>query len=155
MKQSNFENQQIVINKQLPQNFLAEKTILSCLLINYEAIEITIQTLPVDAFYFKHHQELYKTIIFMHQNQIPVDVLTLATYLQDNGLLFKVGGVKVLIDLTTQIPNLTYLEDYIQLVKDKFIRRRLIQLGYEVINSGYITNIPLEKILNEFENKVI
>ena len=154
MKQSNFENQQIVINKQLPQNFLAEKTILSCLLINYEAIEITIQTLPVDAFYFKHHQELYKTIIFMHQNQIPVDVLTLATYLQDNGLLFKVGGVKVLIDLTTEIPNLTYLEDYIQLVKDKFIRRRLIQLGNEVINSGYITNIPLEKILNELENKV-
>ena len=154
MKQSNFENQQIVINKQLPQNFLAEKTILSCLLINYEAIEITIQTLPVDAFYFKHHQELYKTIIFMHQNQIPVDVLTLATYLQDNGLLFKVGGVKVLIDLTTEIPNLTYLEDYIQLVKDKFIRRRLIQLGNEVINSGYITNIPLEKILDELENKV-
>ena len=154
MEQSNFENQQIVINKQLPQNFLAEKTILSCLLINYEAIEITIQTLPVDAFYFKHHQELYKTIIFMHQNQIPVDVLTLATYLQDNGLLFKVGGVKVLIDLTTEIPNLTYLEDYIQLVKDKFIRRRLIQLGNEVINSGYITNIPLEKILDELENKV-
>ena len=154
MEQSNFENQQIVINKQLPQNFLAEKTILSCLLINYEAIEITIQILPVDAFYFKHHQELYKTIIFLYQNKIPVDVLTLATYLQDNGLLFKVGGVKVLIELTNEIPNLTYLEDYIQLVKDKFIRRRLIQLGNEVINSGYITNIPLEKILNELENKV-
>lgn len=154
MEQSNFDNQQIVINKQLPQNFLAEKTILSCLLINYEAIEITIQTLPVDAFYFKHHQELYKTILFMYQNQIPVDVLTLATYLQDNGLLFKIGGVKVLIELTNEIPNLTYLEDYIQLVKDKFIRRRLIQLGNEVINSGYITNIPLEKILNELENKV-
>ena len=154
MEQSNFDNQQIVINKQLPQNFLAEKTILSCLLINYEAIEITIQILPVDAFYFKHHQELYKTIIFLYQNKIPVDVLTLATYLQDNGLLFKVGGVKVLIELTNEIPNLTYLEDYIQLVKDKFIRRRLIQLGNEVINSGYITNIPLEKILNELENKV-
>jgi replicative DNA helicase len=39
-------------------------------------------------------------------------------------------------------------------VKDKFFRRCLIKLGYEAINSGYITNIPLEDILIEFENKV-
>jgi replicative DNA helicase len=40
------------------------------------------------------------------------------------------------------------------LVKDKFIRRSLIKLGYEVINSGYITNLPLEQILGDFENKL-
>jgi len=154
MNQLNLNNEQILINKSLPNNFLAEKIILSCLLINYEAIEITTQILTIDAFYFKNHQEIYKTIIFMYQNQIPVDILTLTTCLQDNGLLFKIGGVKVLMELTTQIPNLAYLEDYIRLVKDKFIRRRLIKLGYEAMNSGYITNIPLEKILNDFENKL-
>ena len=154
MEQFNLNNEQILINKSLPHNFLAEKMVLSCLLINYEAIEITNQTLTIDAFYFKNHQELYKTIIFMYQNQIPVDILTLLTYLQDNGLLFKIGGVKVLIELTTQIPNLAYLDDYIRLVKDKFIRRRLIKLGYKAINSGYITNIPLESILNDFENNL-
>jgi replicative DNA helicase len=40
-------------------------------------------------------------------------------------------------------------------VKDKFIRRSLIKLGYEAINSGYITNIPLENMLNDFENKLL
>lgn len=154
MEKFNLNNEQIVINKYLPHNFLAEKMILSCLLISYEAIEITIQTLTIDAFYFKNHQEIYKTILFMSQNKIPVDILTLTTCLQDNGLLFKIGGVKVLMELTTQIPNLAYLEDYIRLVKDKLIRRRLIKLGYEAMNSGYITNIPLEKILNDFENKL-
>lgn len=154
MEQSNLNNEQILIDKYLPHNFVAEKAILSCLLINYEAIEITTQTLPIDAFYYKNHQELYKTIILMYQNQTPVDLLTLTTYLQDNGLLFKIGGVKVLMELITQIPNLAYLEDYIRLVKDKFIRRRLIKLGYEATNSGYITNIPLENILNDFENKL-
>jgi replicative DNA helicase len=39
-------------------------------------------------------------------------------------------------------------------VKDKFIRRRLIKLGYEAMNSGYTTNLSLEKILNNFENKL-
>jgi replicative DNA helicase len=154
MEELSLTNDQILINKYLPNNFLAEKMILSCLLINYEAIEITNQTLPIDAFYFKNHQEIYKTIIFMYQNQIPVDILTLTTCLQDHGLLFKAGGVKILMELTIQIPNLVYLEDYIQLVKDKFIRRRLIKLGYASINSAYITNIPLENILNDFENKL-
>jgi replicative DNA helicase len=55
--------------------------------------------------------------------------------------------------LISQIPNLVYLEEYLRLVKDKFIRRSLIKLGYEAINSGYITNIPLENMLNDFENK--
>jgi replicative DNA helicase len=56
--------------------------------------------------------------------------------------------------LISQIPNLVYLEEYLRLVKDKFIRRSLIKLGYEAINSGYITNIPLENMLNDFENKL-
>jgi replicative DNA helicase len=143
------------LNKYLPHNFLAEKMILSCLLINSEAIEITRQTLSIEAFYFKNHQEIYKAIIFMYKNKVSIDIITLTTFLQDNGLLEKIGGIKVLIELITQIPNLSYLEEYISdLVKDKFIRRSLIKLGYEAINSGYITNIPLENILNEFENKL-
>jgi replicative DNA helicase len=90
----------------------------------------------------------------MYKNNLPIDILTLITFLQDNGLLQKVGGLKVLIELLSQIPNLVYLEEYLRLVKDKFIRRSLIKLGYETINSGYITNIPLEKILNDLENRV-
>jgi replicative DNA helicase len=154
MQQSRYNNKQFLIDKYLPHNFLAEKMILSCLLINSEAIEITLRTLSIDAFYFKNHQEIYKSIIFMSKNKVPIDILTLITFLQDNGLLQKVGGIKVLIELISQIPNLVYLEEYLRLVKDKFIRRSLIKLGYEIANSGYITNIPLENILNDLENKL-
>ena len=154
MEQSNSNNKQLLINKYLPHNFLAEKMILSCLLINSEAIEITLKTVSIDAFYFKNHQEIYKAIIFMYKNNIPSDILTLITFLQDNGLLQKIGGVKVLIELLSQIPNLIYLEDYVRLVKDKYIRRSLIKVGYEIINSSYITSIPLENMLNDLENKL-
>ena len=154
MEEFNTKNGQILIKRYLPHNFLAEKIILSCLLINSEAIEITIQTLSIEAFYFKNHQEIYKAIIFMYKNKISIDIFTLTTFLQDNGLLQKIGGIKVLIELINQIPNLVYLEEYLRLVKDKFLRRSLIKLGYEAINSGYITNIPLENILNDFENQL-
>lgn len=155
MQQSKFNNKQIVINKSLPHNFLAERMILSCLLVNSEAIEITLKTLPVDAFYFKNHQEIYKIIIFMTKNKIPIDVLTVTTCLQNNGLLQKMGGIKVLIELISQIPNIVYFEEYLSLVKDKFLRRSLIKLGYEIINSAYLINIPLETIISDFENKLL
>jgi replicative DNA helicase len=144
----------IIIKNYLPHNFLAEKMILSCLLISSEAIDITLRTISIETFYFKNHQEIFKAIIFMSKNKIPIDILTLTTFLQDNGLLKKVGGIKVLIELINQIPNLVYLEEYLRLVKDKFLRRSLIKLGYEAINSGYITNIPLENTLNDFENQL-
>ncbi len=155
MEQFKVNNESMLVDKYLPHNFLAEKMILSCLLINSEAIEITLKTLSIDAFYFKNHQEIYKAIIFMHKNKIPVDILTLITFLQDNGLLQKIGGIKVLIELISQIPNLVYFEEYLRLVQDKFLRRSLIKLGYKVINSGYITNISVENILNDFENQLL
>lgn len=154
MQHSLLKTDPLFTDRYLPHNFLAEKMILSCLLINSEAVEMTLQTLSVDAFYFKNHQEIYKAISFMQKTNTPIDILTLITFLQDNGLLQKVGGIKVLIELLNQIPNLVYLEEYLRLVKDKFIRRSFIKLGYEAINSGYITNISLENMLNEFENKL-
>ena len=154
MQSNNLKTEQFIIETYLPHNFLAEKMILSCLLINTEITEITLQMLPVEAFYFKNHQEIYKAIISMYQNKIHIDIVTLVNFLQENGLLNKVGGVQILIELISQIPNLIYFEEYIKLVKDKFFRRCLIQLGYEAINSGYITNIALEDILIDFESKV-
>lgn len=147
-------NENIFIQKYLPHNFLAEKMILNSLLISSESVELTVQALSIEAFYFKNHQEIYKAIIFMYKNKLPIDILTLITFLQDNGLLEKIGGIKVLIELISQVPNLVYLEEYIRLVKDKFLRRLLIKLGYEIINSGYITNISLENTINNFENKL-
>ena len=154
MRSSKTINEQILIQRYLPHNFLAEKMIINCLLVSNESIEMTVQTLSIEAFYFKNHQEIYKAIIFMYQNKLPIDILTLITFLQDNGLLNKIGGIKVLIELISQVPNLVYLEEYIRLVKDKFLRRTLIQLGYEIINFGYVTNTSLENIINNFENKL-
>lgn len=154
MKGSNINSKKIIIDKHLPHNFLAEKMVLSCLLASSEAIETTIQTLPIQAFYFKNHQELYQAIILMHQDQIAIDPFILTTFLQDNGLLIKIGGIGVLIELINHVPNLSYLEEYLSLVKDKYIRRSIINLGYEAISLSYTTNISLDSLLNNLEYKL-
>ena len=139
------------IQKYLPHNYVAEKFILSSLLINSEALETIFRSVKIETFYFKNHQELYKTILEMYSNQISIDILTLNTTLQNNGKLEDVGGMEFLSDLMQNIPNLIYLEQYINIIQDKFLRRSIIKLGYEIINSAYITNIPSETILKNLE----
>lgn len=145
--QSDFDNY-------LPHNFLAEKMILSCMITNSEIIEIISKTITTDTFYFKNHQELFEAILIMYQEKKIVDIITLTTFLQENGLINRIGGIKVLVELNNQIPNLAHLNEYIRLIRDKFLRRSLIKLGYKIINSSYITNISLENILTEFEYQI-
>jgi replicative DNA helicase len=145
---------QLVVDHYLPHNFLAEKIILSSLLISSESIEICLRSLTMETFYFRNHQEIYKAILVMYRKKIPIDIVTLSTFLQENGLLTKVGGIKVLIELINQVPNLIYLEEYICLIQEKYIRRSLIKFGYQAINSGYITNFSLERILTELETQM-
>ena len=142
------------VESYLPHNFLAEKAILSCMIINSEVIDTIYKNIEVENFYFKNHQELFKAIITMYEEEKSVDIITLITFLQENSLIKKVGGIKVLIELNNQIPNLVHLNEYLKLIKDKFLRRSLIRLGYKIVNSSYISNIPLENILTEFEYEV-
>ena len=154
MKSYNENTNQFYIENYLPHNFLAEKIILSCLLISNEAIEIAVNNLPIQAFYFKNHQEIYKAILTLYKKTVVIDLVTLIAFLQDNGLLEKIGGIKVVTELIFEIPNLGYLKDYIRLLQDKFLRRTLIKVGYGTINSSYITNIPLENIFNDLETQL-
>lgn len=155
MQNVNESDSRLTNEKFLPHNFLAEKFILSSLLIHSEPIEIALRTIKPETFYFKNHQELYRSIIAMHQDKKAIDIVTLHTYLQDNGILEKIGGVKVLVELINELPNLVYFEDYLRLIQDKFLRRSLIKLGYEIINSAYITNIPLENIFKDLEIELV
>ena len=155
MRYNNINKEKFNVEKSLPHNFLAEKIILSILLINSESINITLRNITVETFYFKNHQELYKAMVNMYKDKIPIDIITLSSYLQDNGLIDNIGGLKVLIELINNIPSLLNLQYYISLIQEKFIRRSLIKLGYELINSSYITNIQLTKIINNFETKLI
>jgi replicative DNA helicase len=147
-------SEKIIIKNSLPHNFLAEKMVLSCIIFNSEALETTRQSLVVNAFYFKNHQELYQALLKMDDENLPIDIVTLTIFLQNNGLLSKIGGIKVLLDLGNQSLTFTYLNEYVRIIKEKFLRRCLIKFGYKVINAGYVTNISFENNLAKIEKEL-
>jgi replicative DNA helicase len=145
----------ISLKDSLPHNFLAEKMILSCLLWNSEALEMTRQNLVIEAFYFKNHQEFYRTLLEMKDRHLLIDLVTVTVFLQDTGQLPKIGGMKVLLSLGNQSLTFSYLPEYVQIVKEKFLKRCLIRFGYKIVNFGYITNTSFETNLITIEKEFV
>lgn len=146
--------QNLSVHKSLPHNFIAEKMLLSSLLLEPELTARVSSQLSIDAFYFKNHRELYKILLYMTKNQLFITPFQLVAFLQTHGLLAQIGGTKVVLDLLNQVPNSVYAEEYMQIINEKFLRRVLIQMGYEIINSSYIETISSELVLKDLETKL-
>ena len=59
MENSDTNTSTLLIEKYLPHNFLSEKIVLGNLLISNEALDLTIRSLSIDAFYFESHQKFF------------------------------------------------------------------------------------------------
>lgn len=138
----------------LPYNLLAEKIVLGSIINYSDSINFVSQILTVETFYLPEHQIIYKAALVLNSNYKTVDLVTLSTWLQDNNLLEQIGGINTLNRLCEKIVSFINLNEYTELIKDKYIRRLLINFGDEIIELGYQTNLPLEKIFNKIEKKI-
>lgn len=143
---------------QLPHSFTLEKTLLSCILVHsdesFQTLEVIMEHLPVEAFYFKNHQRLYQTFIAMYQENLSIDFLTTTDYIQCYDLVRQVGGLLVLSELLKEIPTLIYLMDYIHLIKQKYIRRCVIKIGLKAVDNGFIMNFPISDQLLGLDTEI-
>jgi len=143
------------IEKILPYNFLAERLVLGSMLTKPVTIPIVSQYLNIETFYLESHQNIYKGILLLFGQGKKVDYFTLTTWLQDNELSNYIEDLSLIVDFVNQFPSITFLEDYLALVYEKYLRRLLIDLGYGIIESGYSTEIPVEKIFSIIEENLL
>ena len=152
------QNNILNLTAQLPHSFTLEKTLLTCILVNcdtsFQTLEITMEHLPIDAFYFKNHQKLYETFIKMYQEDLAIDFLTTTDYIQCHGLINEIGGLQVISELLKEIPTLVYLMDYIRLVKQKYIRRCIIKIGLKTVDNGFIMNFSVYEQLLGIDTEI-
>lgn len=151
MNALNFSNEK----KILPYNYLAERLVLGSILINPDVILIVREHLNVETFYLKSHQIIYTSMLVLYSKDKNIDYITLSTWLHDNKFKEYITDLSNIAGFFNQIVAIGYLEDYIALVYEKHLRRLLIDLGTEIIESGYLTEIPLEKIFSKIEQQFL
>src|ERR1700729_3001134 len=110
----------------LPANIDAEKTILGAILLDNAAHAEVAEALKPDDFSLDSHRRIYLRMSELTDTGRAVDIVTLANELARYKEVESVGGVAYLASLTEGLPRRPVIEDYIRIVKDKSLLRRLM-----------------------------
>ena len=120
----------------LPQNLEAEQALLGAVLANNKAFERISEFLKPQHFADAIHSKIYEVIAKLIQRGHVADVITLKNYFEQEGTLNEVGGHQYLVKLADSASPLTNAEYYAQFIYDKYLRRELINTGYEIVNEA-------------------
>ncbi|WP_071517216.1 replicative DNA helicase [Geitlerinema sp. PCC 9228] len=137
-----------------PQNIEAEEAVLGGILLDPEAMGRIADLLMPEAFYIQAHKEIYKAALALYNQEMPTDLMSVTTWLSDREKLDKVGGQSKLVQLVERTVSAVNIDQYATLIVDKFLRRKLIQSGNEVVRLGYDTATPLSQILDKAEQQI-
>ena len=137
-----------------PQNVEAEEAILGGILLDPEAIGRVMEVLNPDAFYVSAHKIIYRAAVELNGKGRPTDLMSVTAWLKDNELLEKIGGQGRLAQLVDRTLTAANIDQFAALVMEKFMRRRLIQVGGEIVQLGFETNAALEQSLDQAEQKL-
>ena len=75
-----------------PNNTDAEKSVLSCMMQDHEALSMTLEVLTADDFYQPANREIFDAMHALSIQGMPVDPITVEDELSRRGTLEGVGG---------------------------------------------------------------
>ena len=109
----------------------AEQALISALLIDNSPLEDITDLSPRD-FYTTAHQKIYGAMVSLHRQGSPVDLVTVATWLQKSGDLERVGGASYLACIADSAPMATNAGAYADTIKDMSLNRRVLEVALRV-----------------------
>jgi replicative DNA helicase len=110
----------------LPANVDAEKTILGAILLDNAAHAEAAEKLTDEDFSLDSHRRIFQRMTELINGQKAVDIVTLANELARYKEIESIGGVAYLASLTEGLPRRPVIEEYIRIVKDKSLLRKLM-----------------------------
>ena len=148
------KNVSLLENSDIPYSEIAEKMVLSAILLDNRVIYLISQKLSIEAFYLKKNQNIYKTCLDLYSQSKVIDIVTVINLLKTKNIFEECGGNEYISDILEQIINIENLDEYCSLIQEKYLRRLIIEFGYNVVNSGYLNNLSLETIFDDIEQKL-
>jgi replicative DNA helicase len=139
----------------LPANLDAEKTILGAILLDNAAHAETAEVLKADDFSLDSHRRIFLRMSELVDSGRAVDIVTLSNELARYKEVESVGGVAYLASLTEGLPRRPVIEDYIRIVKDKSMLRRLMGICSAAIAKAADQSQDAIGVLDETESQLL
>jgi replicative DNA helicase len=116
----------------LPSSIQTEITILGAMLLDPVAISEAIgKQLQAEDFYLDSHKRIYSVMVDLLALGEEIDYITVMDALQKKRELDTIGGPAYLAHLSEGIPRHPKIESYVQIVKDKSLLRRLMNVFHD------------------------
>ena len=142
------------LERPLPQNLEAERSILGAILLDNHALNAAIQNVRPEDFFLPQHQRVYTQMIALGEIQQAIDLITLTEELHRRGELEAAGGAPYLASLVDGMPRVTNVEHYARIVKEKALLRNLIHATHDIQQRALEGEDGADAILDNAESSI-
>ena len=142
--------------RELPHSIEAEQSILGAMLVYPSLVRMAIdQDLHAEEFYVEAHQRIYRCMMDLADSGQSVDITTLITRLNDTEQLALAGGADYVIKLSDSAVSSANGIFYIDIIKERYHLRRLIETAEQIAEEGFDTGSSLDQVLDHAEKEIL
>src|SRR6266568_1331140 len=142
------------LEKPLPNNLDAERSVLGAILLDNHALNAAIENLRAEDFFLDQHRRVFTQMIALGENQQAIDLVTLTEELHRRGDLEAAGGAPYLASLADGMPKVSNIEHYARIVKEKAMLRNLIHATHNIQQNAFEGEDGADAILDNAESSI-
>jgi replicative DNA helicase len=142
------------LERPLPQNPDAERSILGAILLDNHALNAAIENLKPEDFFLEQHRRVFNQMIALGEAQQAIDLVTLTESLHRVGELESSGGAPYLAALADGMPRVSNVEHYARIVREKALLRNLIHATHNIQQRALEGEDGADTILDNAESSI-
>jgi replicative DNA helicase len=142
------------LEKPLPNNLDAERSVLGAILLDNNALNAAIENLRAEDFFLDQHRRVFTQMIALSEAQQAIDLITLTEELHRRGDLEASGGAPYLASLADGMPKVSNIEHYARIVKEKAMLRNLIHTTHNIQQRAFEGEDGADMILDNAESSI-
>lgn len=142
------------MNREIPHNLDAEQSVLGAMFLTKKALQKALELLDGSEFYSDNHSKIFECIKNVEAKGSIVDITTVAEELNNRNWLKQVGDIEYLTEIIESVPSASGIDEYIKIVEDKSILRRLIDEATSIITESYNTSNNIGEVIEAAEKKI-
>ena len=139
----------------LPNNLEAEESVLGACFLSKYALQKAAESLTPESFYSDKNEKIFSAMIKLQEENTPIDITTVTSYLKKQNKLTEIGGVEYLTEVLNFVPTASNVDYYIKTVEEAAILRSLIQTAEDIAQEGYSNEEEINEILDNSEKKIL
>ena len=139
-------------NRSMPYSIEAEESLLGNIMLYPDAMRQCVDAgVTADDFYLDKHRQIYNLMHSMYENKEKVDTVSLSSRLKDFGVYDKIGGLEYLMQLANATISANNTGEYISIIRNKSLARKVIKVGEEISNDAYDSSVSVDEMLERLD----